>query len=128
MDYDLEEQQEPEQFTEEQEETKLSKDVYQYLKEKKKFDKLHSKPQKEKHKATFHRINNINHYICDNCKEPTPEENGSLIYKATGEFFYCKKCLKELYPNYRHVKLVTSSSKTDFLSNHFDTKYNKGFK
>ena len=67
MEYDLEEQQEPEQFTEEQEDTKLSKDVYNYLKEKKKFDKLNTKPQKEKHKATFHRINNINHYICDNC-------------------------------------------------------------
>lgn len=129
--YDLEEQTEPEQFTVEQEDTKLSTDVYKKLKEEKKYQKYITslkKKEKPKHKACFHRVNNVNHYYCDGCNELTHEEQSKLIYNKDGEFAYCYKCLKERYPNYTPVRLATTVSKTDMLSNHADTKYNKGFK
>ena len=126
-DFDLEEQMEPEQFSEEPD-APVSKDVYKILKEKRKYEELHNKKQKAKHKATFHRINNINHYVCDHCGTPFKEKlGGSLIYNKSGEFAYCTKCLKELYPDYRPVYLANTMSKSTMLCNDFETKYNKGF-
>ena len=127
-DFDLEEQQEPEQFLEE-DSGPPSKEVYKILKEQKKQEELHNKRLKEKHKAVFHHINNINHYVCDHCKHPFQEKDGGhLIYKASGEYAYCNACLKELYPNYKPIHLTTTMSKLDRLSNHADTAYSKGFK
>ena len=131
-DYDLEEQQEPEQFTaEDTSEQKKSKEVYKLLRERKRYEaqqQKHNKAQQQKHKAVFHRINNINHYVCDNCGEPFPEkQGGSLIYNKNGEFFYCRQCLKELYPNYRPIHLTTTISKSKLLSNNFEEQYSKGF-
>ena len=127
-DFDLEDQQEPEQFQEE-DSGPPSKEVYKILKEQKRQEKLHNQRQKEKHKATFHRINNINHYVCDHCNTPFEEKNGGhLMYNASGEYAYCNKCLKELYPNYKPIHLTTTMSKLDHFSNHADLKYSKGFK
>lgn len=122
---DLEEQMEPEQFVPDDSADKPLKEVYKFLKQQKKYEKLNKK-QEAKHKATFHRINNANHYTCDKCGENYPEYEGSLIYNNKGEFAYCSKCLKELYPNYRKVHLATRVSKTDLLNNHWETKYNNG--
>lgn len=147
MSYDLEEQQEPEQFIEEKDDASLSKEVYNKLKQEKKYELLkakkqehkrkiqekiqlmHNKKLESKHKPTFHRINNENHYVCDNCGEPFKEKvGGSLITNNKGEFAYCKKCMKDLYPTYKPVFIANTMSKTDFFSNHADLKYSKGFK
>ena len=129
-DYDLEEQTEPEQFKEEEPEPRLSKEVYMHLKEqeraKKHYERLNKKPVK--HKATFHRIDNQNHYVCDHCGKTVKEDDGSLMYSCKGEYFHCAQCTKELYPNYRHIKLATTTSKTNYMSNDFESKYDKGFK
>lgn len=129
MNYDLEEQTEPEQFTEETEDTP-SKEVYKRLREQKKAQKHYealNKKKATKHKAVFHRVNNQNHYVCDHCGKTIQEELGKLMYNAKGEFFYCNECIKELYPNYKPVTLITTMSKTSFMSNNFETKYSKGF-
>ena len=125
---DYEEEIEPEQFKEEQN-TMPSKEAYKVLKAQKKLDAIRNKSnatKEEKHKAKFHRLDNMNHYECDNCGQIFKEEEGSLMYKATGEFAYCPKCLKELYPDYKKVKLATAMSKTKLLSNNWDTKYFNG--
>lgn len=130
MNYDLDEQMEPEQFTEDLDDTP-SKEVYHKLREQKRAQKLYeiqNKKTANKHKAVFHRINNQNHYVCDNCGKTVKESNGSLIYSAKGEHFYCSDCLKELYPDYRPIKLSTTVSKTSYMSNNFESQYNKGFK
>ena len=130
MNYDLDEQMEPEQFTEEDDLTP-SKDVYRKLREQRRAQKYYEAKNKKiaaKHKAVFHRIDNQNHYVCDNCGKTTKETEGSLMYSAKGEHFYCSDCLKELYPNYRPIKLSTTVSKTSFMSNNFESQYNKGFK
>lgn len=129
-DFDIEDQQEPEQFTAEELDDKPSKEVYKQLKEQKKREKFYaSKNKKEevKHKARFTRVDNLNSYICDHCGKTYPEEKGSLIYKASGEYAYCVECLKELYPNYKPIKLAGLQKKTEYLSNNFETLYNKGF-
>lgn len=130
MNYDLDEQMEPEQFTADLDDTP-SKEVYRKLREQKRAQKLYEVQNKKaanKHKAVFHRINNQNHYVCDNCGKTVKESNGSLIYSAKGEHFYCSDCLKELYPDYRPIKLSTTVSKTSYMSNNFESQYNKGFK
>ena len=130
MNYDLDEQMEPEQFTEEDDLTP-SKDVYRKLREQRRAQKYYEAKNKKtvtKHKAVFHRIDNQNHYVCDNCGKTVKEIEGSLMYSAKGEHFYCLDCLKELYPNYRPIKLSTTVSKTSFMSNNFESQYNKGFK
>ena len=120
---------EPEQFIEEQDE-KPSKEVYKQLREQRKREQLqekHNKEQAKKHRATFHRVNNVNCYKCDNCgKVFEHDKEGSLIYKNTGEYAYCGECLKKLYPNYRRIRLAGSISKTDALSNHWDIAYFSG--
>lgn len=131
MDYDLEDQQESEQFVEDSREDKPSKEAAKFLKEQKRALKHYEqldKKQASKHKATFHRIDNQNHYVCDNCGTTYPEEKGALMYNAKGEYAYCSNCLKELYPNYKPIKLSTTLSKTRFMSNNFESQYNKGFK
>lgn len=132
-DFDLEDQQEPEQFiAEDTSEQRKSKEVSKLLRERKQYESYqqkHNKAQQQKHKATFHRINNTNHYVCDNCGKPFPESTGgSLIYRHSGEFAYCLDCLKELYPNYRPIRLATTISKTKLCSNNFEAQYSKGFK
>lgn len=119
--YDLEEQQEEEQFTLEEDEGPSS-EVRRYLKEQKLYEK---QKQKDivKHKAKFTRLNNQNGYICDNCGKPHIQEDGSLIYNKNGEFSYCKDCLKILYPTYKHIKLVGTLNKLDYCSNHYDVQY-----
>lgn len=129
-DFDLDEQLEPEQF-DTVEDDKPSKEVYKQLKEQKKIEKHYEKlnkekVKKEKHKAKFHRINNANHYVCDKCGEVYEESQGSLMYNKDGEFAYCSKCLKELYPNYKKVNITGTLKKTDYLNNHWDTKYSTG--
>lgn len=130
MAYDLEDQQEKEQFTEESTSTP-SKDVLKYMKEQKRFEKhnlIKQKTAKTKEKAVFTRIENQNHYICYACGQPFKEEDISLMYGSYGERAYCHECAKKHYPNYKPIRLFTTMSKTDFMSNHADTKYNKGFK
>lgn len=132
-DFDLEDQQEPEQFiAEDTSEQRKSKEVTKLLRERKQYESYqqkHNKTQQQKHKATFHRINNINHYVCDKCGKPFPErQGGSLIYNRNGEFAYCYSCLKELYPNYKPIHLTTTISKSKLLSNNFEEQYSKGFK
>ena len=119
--YDLEEQQEPEQFVEENSE-ELSSKARQFIREQKLYERL-KKKEDDKHKARFARQDNQNGYICDNCGKFHIQEEGSLIYKREGEFAYCKECLKQLYPNYTPIKLVGSINKLDFRSNHSDTQY-----
>lgn len=118
---DLEEQQEPEQFVVE-DNTEMSREVKQHLREQKAYEKL-KKKEEQKHKARFSRKDNMNGYLCDRCGNHFAEEDGSLIYKKEGEFAYCKECLKVLYPNHTFIKLLGSSKKLDFRSNHYDTKY-----
>lgn len=120
--FDLQEQQEEEQFTEETED-KPSKEIARYLREQKKYEKLNKKKATPKHKATYKRENNINCYVCDNCGKTFTKETGSLIYNKDGEFGYCIDCLKEKYPNYRHINLIGTIDKLDFMSNHADTQY-----
>ena len=119
--YDLEEQQEPEQFIEEDSE-ELSSKAKRFLREQKLYDKLTAK-EESKHKAKFTRIDNQNGYICDHCGKPYIQEFGTLIYNCKGEFAYCKDCLKELYPNYKHVRLIGTINKLDYRSNHSDLQY-----
>ena len=130
---DLEDQQAPEQFVEEDSSlATVSKEVYQMLKEQKKREKYYAKineAKNKKHKAQFHRINNINHYVCDECKIPFEEKTGgALMYSSQGEFAYCNKCLKEKYPNYKRIYLATTVSKSSMLSNNFESQYSKGFR
>ena len=128
-DFDLEEQLEPEQFTEDSDD-RPSKEVYKQLREQKRreaYYEKHNKAVQQKHKARFTRQNNLNHYICDRCGEVFEEGKGSLMYKSEGEFAYCAACTKELYPNYKPIRLFGTKSKSDFMSNHYDTKYFKGF-
>lgn len=129
--YDLDEQMEEEQFVAEDLDEKPSKEVYRQLKEQKKreayYEKQNKKNAVEKHRARFTRQNNLNHYICDRCGEIFEEGKGSLMYNSKGEFAYCATCTKELYPNYRPIRLFGTKSKSDFMSNHYDTKYFKGF-
>lgn len=119
--FDLEEQQEQEQFSLEDNQEPSGK-VKMYLREKKLYEKQYHK-ETSKHRATFKRIKNQNGYVCDNCGKEFMQEEGTLMYKKDGEFAYCKDCLKELYPNYRHIKLAGTVNKADRLSNHYDTKY-----
>lgn len=126
LDYDLEEQQQEEQFKVEEEEAP-SKNINKFLREQRQYEKLNQKKE-SKHKAKFTRQNNQNCYVCDNCGKIYNEENGSLMYSSKGEFAYCKACLKELYPNYKHIKLATTIKKTELFSNHADVQYSKGFK
>lgn len=119
--YDLEEQQEDEQFTVEEDEGP-SNEVKQYLREQKLYEKQ-KKKEESKHRAKFTRLNNQNGYICDRCGQPYIQENGSLIYSKDGEFAYCRDCLKVLYPNYRPIKLTGTVNKLDYRSNHCDTQY-----
>lgn len=119
--YDLEEQQEDEQFTIDEEDGPSS-EVKQRLRELKLYEKQ-KKKEESKHRATFTRIDNQNGYICDRCGQPYIQEHGSLIYSNKGEFAYCKECLKVLYPNYRHIKLAGTVNKLDYRSNHCDTQY-----
>lgn len=119
--YDLEEQQEPEQFVEE-EQGELSAKAKRFIKEQKLYEKLKAK-EDTKHKAKFVRVDNQNGYLCNNCGKPYLQENGSLIYNKNGEFAYCKECLKQLYPNYKPIKLIGTINKLDFRSNHCDTQY-----
>ena len=125
-DYDLEEQQEEEQFIVEDNDAP-SKSINKFLREQKRYEKLNQKKE-AKHKAKFTRQDHQNCYVCDNCGKTYKEEYGALIYKHSGEFAYCKDCLKELYPNYKPIKLATTIKKTDFMSNHADVAYSKGFK
>ena len=125
-DYDLEEQQEEEQFKIEEDETP-SKSINKFLREQRQYEKLNQKKE-TKHKAKFTRQDNQNCYVCDNCGKVYKEEYGSLMYSSKGEFAYCKDCLKELYPNYKPIKLATTTKKIDFMSNHADVAYSKGFK
>lgn len=119
--YDLEEQQESEQFSPEESQEPSGK-VKMYLREKKLYEKQYHK-EMSKHKATFRRVQNQNGYVCDHCGKEFPQEEGTLMYNRNGEFAYCKECLKELYPNYKHIKLAGTMNKADRLSNHYDTKY-----
>ena len=125
--YDLQEQQEAEQFESEDTSAEpLSKEVYQYLRDKKKYEAYNAKLNKKKetkHKATFTRVDNQNSYICDNCGKAYREDEGKLIYKREGEFAYCKECYKKLYPNMKFIKLTSTIKKSDFMSNHCDTDY-----
>ena len=126
QDYDLEDQQEEEQFKIDEDEAP-SKSISKFLREQKRYEKLNQKKD-NKHKAKFTRQDNQNCYVCDNCGTVYKEETGALMYKAAGEFAYCSNCLKELYPNYKLMKLSTTLKKTDFMSNHADVRYSKGFK
>lgn len=124
MAFDLEEQQEPEQFSVEQDD-KPSKEVRKLIREQKKKEKANKKVE-EKHRAKFTRVNHQNCYICDNCGKAYKEEEGTLMYNMSGEYAYCKECLKLLYPNYKICRLAGTHKKTDLLSNHADTQYFSG--
>lgn len=119
--FDLEEQQQEEQFKEDNTQEPSNK-VKSYLREKRLYEKQYHK-EIIKHKARFTRINNQNGYVCDHCGKPYPQEDGTLMYKKDGEYAYCKDCLKILYPNYRHIKMAGTINKLDFRSNHYDVKY-----
>ena len=138
---DLFDEQEPEEFELEQESEKLDKSIYKHLKEQKAFDKLYNEKrlqlEKKRHRAKFTRVDNENHDICDNCGSTFKEgEDGSIVYgkdktsnsKDYGEYAYCNDCMKQLYPEYKKVVLAASAKRSDFLSNHADVSYSKGFK
>lgn len=106
IDYDLEEQQEPEQFTEEQT-TKLSKEVYKRLKEQKKVQKQldELKKKEAKHIPSSKVVDNKVFYICDNCSKEIASTETKRVFGRTGEYAYCLNCFKELYPEYKVRKL-----------------------
>ena len=139
---DILDEQEPDDF-EVEDDQRLSKEVYKQLKEQKQFYKKINEKQinkeKKQHRATFTRKDNKNQYVCDYCGKTTEEEDGSIIYckgynksgprdKEYGEYFYCNDCLKIIYPGHTNVKLASMVKKSDYMSNHADTRYSKGFK
>lgn len=104
IEYDLEDQQEKEQFEEDKQDT-VSKEVYQKLKEQKRYQKYYEMKNKLaalKHKAKIIKKNGIDYYTCDHCKKQYKKINITLMYSAKGEYAYCSDCVKELYPNYKH--------------------------
>ena len=110
LNYDLEDQQEEEQFKIE-DDNGPSKSINKFLREQKQFEKLNQKKalllnKETKHKARIVKQDVQTCYICDNCETTYKKGQGTLIYKASGEYAYCSDCMKILYPSYRQ-KLST---------------------
>lgn len=56
-----------------------------------------------KHSPRQSIIGNKPHMYCDHCNERFESHTMTIINNAKGQFAYCEKCTKELYPNYKKI-------------------------